>query len=121
MLFGVAVIMSHASNLVGSAIRGGARAGAAAVGMVGIPIAPDLIRGAGEAVGDVVDVAAMEISEALTAAGRMAKLGLVAIAVSRPVELNRQRRSELAAELRKLVLTLRRSGHQHSADEVGPA
>ena len=112
ILSGVMILMGRASSVMGQAINQASRAAATAVKASGVPVVGTLIGAAGELTGDVTEAVSEEIAEAVTAATRMAKLGLLAITVSRPITLNAERKRDMSSCLRRMVFTLRRSGQQ---------
>lgn len=111
ILSGVMILMSRASSVVGDTIHRVTRTASTVLAPVD-PITGALVGLVGEAAGDAVDAIGKEIADAITAATRMAQMGLLAIAVSRPVTLSGERKAEISARLREMVFTLRRTGRQ---------
>ena len=108
ILSGVMMLMGRASSEVGHVIHQGSRAvGALAAGAH--PILGTVVSAAGTLAGDASDAVAEEVADAVTAATRMAQLGLLAITVSRPITLSGERKRDMSSRLRNMVFTLRRS------------
>jgi hypothetical protein len=117
ILFSVMIIMTRASSMVGGVIRHAGRLGSAAVTASGVPDM-GMIAGASDLVADATEVVAEEVAESVTAAARMAKSGLVAIAVSRPLTLSTDRKADVASRLRTMIFTLRRAGRQRREEKA---
>jgi putative membrane protein len=115
LLSGLMILMGRASSVVGRVIRQGSQAVSGTLKMAGDPVIGRVVGAAGALAADATDAVAEEIVDALAAATRMAQLGLLAVAVSRPVELSVERRREISSRLRKMLLTLRRTGRQNRA------
>jgi putative membrane protein len=111
ILSGVMILMSRASSVVGHAIHGVSDVASTALTAVH-PIAGAAVGVVGEITGDVADTVAKEIADAITAATRMAKLGLLAIAASRPIDLSSDRKAEISVHLKEMVFTLRRTAQR---------
>ena len=118
MLSGVMIVMGRASSVVGHAIRQVTRAASGALKATGDPISGTVIGVGGDLIGDATDAVAEEIADAVAAATRMAQLGLLAIAVSRPITLSAERKKEVSYQLWEMVRTLRRTGRQGRALEA---
>ena len=121
ILSGVMIIMGRASSVVGHAVHHGSRAVSGALKASGDPISGTVgtvVGAIGELAGDVTEAVAEEIADAVTAATRMAQLGLLAITVSRPVTLTAERKTDISSRLRTMIFTLRRTGQQRREIEA---
>jgi putative membrane protein len=108
LLSGVMIVMGRAAGSVGGLIRDvSTLAGAAADAH--LPGAGGTVRGAGRLVAGATEAVGVEIADATAAASRAAQLGLLAIAVSRPITLSLERRNALSAQLRSMIFSLRRA------------
>lgn len=117
ILSGVMILMSRASSVVGHAIHRSSQLLAGGL-TLGHPIAGALVGLVGEVTGDAADAVGKEIADAIAAATRMAQMGLLAVAVSRPVALSGERKSEISTGLREMIFTLRRTGQQRRGSEA---
>lgn len=123
ILAGVEIVMHRVSSMATGLLReakpvvSGVAAGVAGTvaGLVVGPGAGKLARQfagkaaemGGEMTADLMDAFGEEIAEAATAAARMAKLGLLAITVSRPLTLTPDKRQEISSRLRAMIFGLR--------------
>jgi putative membrane protein len=112
ILSSVTILVGRASSGIHDLIKMGAHGTGAVLGAAVNPMLGTAVSAAGELAADAAEAVAEEIADAVTAAARTAKLGLLAIAVSRPITLSADREAELSSGLRGMILNLRRAGQQ---------
>jgi putative membrane protein len=111
ILSSVTILMGRASSGVHNVIEKTAHLATGALSGAH-PVAGMTVGAAGGLLADVTEAVAEPISDAATAAARTAQLGLLAIAVSRPITLSADRKADLSSRLRRMIFSLHRAGQQ---------